>query len=59
MTRAELNVIMEQIKNEQFDFDFDLNKVFKPVSSVSSVSSSGVVPVSSGTGLSAPVYLGQ
>ena len=58
MTRAELNVIMEQIKSEQFDFDFDLNKMFKPVSSVSPVSSSGVVPVSSGTGLSAPVYLG-
>ena len=58
LTRAELNIIMEQIKNEQFDFDFDLNKVFKPVSSVSSVSSSGVVPVSSGTGISAPVYTG-
>ena len=59
MTRAELNVIMEQIKNEQFDFDFDLNNMFKPVSSVSPVTSSGVAPTSTGTGISAPVYTGQ
>ena len=57
MSRADLNVIMEQIKTEQFDFDF-INKIVQPVSSVSPVTSSGVVPVSTGTGLSAPVYTG-
>ena len=57
MSRAELNVIMEQIKTEQFDFDF-INKIVQPVSSVSPVTSSGVVPASTGTGISAPVYLG-
>jgi len=57
MSRADLNVIMEQIKTEQFDFDF-INKIVQPVSSVSPVTSSGVVPASTGTGISAPVYLG-
>ena len=56
MSFSELNNIIEQLKNEQFDFDF-INRIVTPV--VNTIQPAGLAPVSSGVGISAPVYLGQ
>jgi hypothetical protein len=57
MTRAELNVIMEQIKNEQFDFDF-INRIVQPIEAVGNIKAAPMAPIK-GAGISAPIFLGD
>ncbi len=57
MTRAEINLIIEQMKQGEFDFN-----AFAPANffatNVNALPTSGVVPVATGAGISAPVYTG-
>lgn len=58
MTRAEINVIIEQMKQGNFDFNaFAPENYF--ATTVKPAASSGVVPVSTGTGISAPIFTGN
>mgnify|MGYP003631260178 FL=1 len=56
MTKAEINVIIEQMKQGTFDFNFDARLV-NPVLSPGAVGSQGVAPTAS-AGISAPIFTG-
>ena len=56
MTRAEINVIIEQIKQGTFDFNFDARLV-NPIPSPGTGGTQGVAPTAS-AGISAPIFTG-
>ena len=57
MSNAELNVILEQIKTENFDFDF-ASRLVTPAASVGSLAPGGLQSVGGGSGISAPIFTG-